>query len=431
MELEYSEASLMAHIMVNYNAIDDIKVLGEESPFYEYNYNIILQSIKQAVTEHHGESRRIIKRRVYHLFEAKTGNRLNDIEKSIRDYQRDIDIVDLEKMFLEYYKKRKLSIIGGSVVNALNDEDSAESLISRVSTDIMRLDESCDSQSGMSKKDAVQALIDKAQGILAGDKVYVTSGIRSIDNYVKPVLGECWMIAARPSIGKSAFAMSHMEHNAYEKGSTCYFLSAEMPVDQIINRFAQIRTGIVFDDEWLEGKEPTPRGGELLRVAAEIGKDSRYIIEKTTDRRISNIRSMIRKAKRNNPELEIVYIDYIQKLQVDKSSSSRQRNDEIEEISDTITDIAADLNLLIFPLAQIKRQENDKVIPNMDSLKGCGRLEENANGVIIIHRESRESPEVVLNIPKNRNGKVGFSKCSYDMAVTKFHGGIQYDDDKF
>jgi len=422
-EIEYSESSLIARVITDFNAIDEVRILSQDAPFSNHNYNIILQGLKQSLQEHTGESRRVIKHRLFQLYKAKTGEGLPKIYKEIISHERGAEIKDLERMFMEYYTKRQLQVIGGVLVNALTDEKVSDDIVSYASTTLAQLDDFNVSETTKTNKDHCSALFDELERMQNGEIIKVKLGIAEIDRIIGGVeRKQVIVIGARPSMGKTAFALTLMDHFVFDLDKKCAFISVEMEENKLFNRLVQIRSGVNIN----HASRSQGSYANFTNTAALMAGSQNLIIRKTTDRKIGNIRSICRKLKRDNPDLECIFVDYMQKI---LSNSKKENVETIEEVSGVLTDMASDLDVVMFPLAQLRRQQEPKKLPTLEGLKGSSRIEEDADMVLLIHRDSRDSQEAAILVDKNRDGQTGKAIINFKTDITKFHGGNEYYDD--
>lgn len=422
MELEYVESALMARLMDDYNTLDEVKVLSEEAPFSDYKFNIALKCIRQSLAEGEGETKRVIKRRWFELFKKQTSISGATFQNDLRGYTSYSDTATeaIEKNFMEYYAKRKLSALGGLLVGCLHDDKLSEDHITHVNNVVTQLDDITIQENVISTKDCHEALIEEMERKLQGDETYIKTGLYELDKIINGVLKKkIYILAARPSMGKTALALTMMDHFVFNLGLKCAFISVEMTEASLYKRMVQIRSGENFDDCF--GKSGM---NHLLQTSDAMHKNENLIIKKTTDRRIGNIKSIARRIKRDNPDLSVIFVDYIQKVL--SNDPKKEMTPTIEEVSGVLTDMADDLNVVMFPLAQIRRPSDGKEsqTPTLNQLKGSGRLEEDADGVFIIHRLSRDAEDAAIIVDKSRDGATGIAQVGYKKNITKFTSGI-------
>ena len=233
------------------------------------------------------------------------------------------------------------------------------------------------------------------------------------------------LIAARPSMGKTAFVLNIAQYIAFKKNKSVAVFSLEMSKEQLVNRLfslesqvdAQaIRTGNMKDSDW----------EKLIEGAGIIGK-SRLIIDDTPGISISELRSKCRKYKLEQG-LDIVIIDYLQLMTGSVGRSSESRQQEISEISRSLKGLARELSVPVVALSQLSRaveQRPDKR-PMLSDLRESGAIEQDADVVMFIYRDEYYNKDSEFKkqaeniIAKQRNGPVGTVNLAWLGEYTKF-----------
>ena len=231
------------------------------------------------------------------------------------------------------------------------------------------------------------------------------------------------LIAARPSMGKTAFVLNIAQHVAFKQNQTVAIFSLEMSKEQLVNRlFAlesqvdsqNIRTGQLNDTEW----------EKLIETAGIIGK-SNLIIDDTPGISIAELRSKCRKYKLDN-NLSMIIIDYLQLMSGSGKSDSRQQ--EISDISRSLKAIARELSVPVLALSQLSRavEQRPDHRPMLSDLRESGAIEQDADVVMFIYRddyynhdtEKKDIAEII--IAKQRNGPIGTVELAWIPKYTKF-----------
>ncbi len=253
-------------------------------------------------------------------------------------------------------------------------------------------------------------------GVATGfyDLDYKTAGLQPSDLI---------LIAARPSMGKTAFVLNIAEHVALRSNITTAIFSLEMSKDQLVKRILSMhskvdsqsmRSGDLSDDDWLK----------LVESARTIG-NSNLIIDDTSSISIGELRSKCRKFKLEH-NLGLVIIDYLQLMSGSKKSESRQQ--EISEISRSLKGLAREINAPVVALSQLSRaveQRPDKR-PMLSDLRESGAIEQDADVVMFIYRDdyyNKDSEDAGVSeiiIGKQRNGPTGTVKLAWLSQYTKF-----------
>ena len=246
------------------------------------------------------------------------------------------------------------------------------------------------------------------------DLDYKTSGFQPSDLI---------LIAARPSMGKTAFVLNIAEYMAFRSNETVAIFSLEMSKEQLVNRLfalesrvdSQIlRTGNLSDNDW----------SSLIEAAGVIGR-SNLIIDDTPGISVSELRSKCRKYKLEH-NLGIIMIDYLQLMQGSRKSESRQQ--EISDISRSLKEIARELQVPVVALSQLSRavEQRPDHRPMLSDLRESGAIEQDADVVMFLYRddyynhdtEKKDVAEVI--IAKQRNGPIGTVELAWLPRYTKF-----------
>ena len=231
------------------------------------------------------------------------------------------------------------------------------------------------------------------------------------------------LIAARPSMGKTAFVLNIAQHVAFKKNLTVAIFSLEMSKEQLVNRMfslesnvdaQKLRTGQLNDQEW----------ERLIESAGVIGK-SNLIIDDTPGISISELRSKCRKFKLEH-NLSMIIIDYLQLMTGSGKAESRQQ--EVSDISRSLKAVARELGVPVLALSQLSRaveQRPDKR-PMLSDLRDSGAIEQDADVVMFIYRDDyynhdtdRKGVSEII-IAKQRNGPIGTVELAWLPEYTKF-----------
>ncbi len=236
------------------------------------------------------------------------------------------------------------------------------------------------------------------------------------------------LIAARPSMGKTAFALNIAQYVAFRKDMTVAIFSLEMSKEQLVNRLfsmeskvdsQHLRTGNLSDDEW----------EKLIESAGVIGK-SNLIIDDTPGISISELRSKCRKYKLEH-HLDMIIIDYLQ-LMTGSGRSTDSRQQEISDISRSLKALARELNVPVLALSQLSRavEQRPDHRPMLSDLRESGAIEQDADVVMFIYRDDYYNKDTdrknisEIIIAKQRNGPIGTVELVWLPDFTKF-GNLQ------
>ncbi len=239
--------------------------------------------------------------------------------------------------------------------------------------------------------------------------------------------GELIIVAGRPSMGKTTFAMNIAENAAIGNKTSVAVFSMEMPGEQLAMRMISslgridqhhIRTGQLTDEDW-------PR----ITSAVHMLSEANLFIDDTPAMSPNEVRARARRLKRKHG-LGLVVIDYLQLMQVHGGSENRAT--EISEISRGLKALAKELNIPVIALSQLNRsleQRPDKR-PIMSDLRESGAIEQDADLIVFIYRDevyNDDSPEkgmAEIIVAKQRNGPIGKSVLTFLGKYTKFENYI-------
>lgn len=238
------------------------------------------------------------------------------------------------------------------------------------------------------------------------------------------------IVAGRPSMGKTAFAVNLAENAIIKEGMSVALFSMEMSGEQLSMRMMsslgridqhKVRTGKLDDDDW-------PR----LTSAVEILKDARLYIDDTPALTPAELRARCRRLAREHG-LDMVVVDYLQLMQVPGSKENRAT--EISEISRSLKAMAKELDIPVIALSQLNRslEQRPNKRPVMSDLRESGAIEQDADVIVFIYRDEvydDESPDkgiAEIIIGKQRNGPIGTVRLSFLGRFTRFENYVEDD----
>ncbi|MDD7267240.1 MAG: replicative DNA helicase [Lachnospiraceae bacterium] len=277
-------------------------------------------------------------------------------------------------------------------------------------------------------KEIVLTALDRIEHLskLSGAVTGVPTGFTDLDYRTAGLQpSDLILVAARPSMGKTAFVLNIAEYAAVRspKKVTTAIFSLEMSKEQLTNRLLSmeshvdaqaLRTGNLEDAQW-----------EQLVEGASMVADSALIIDDTGSISISELRSKCRKYKLEY-NLGLVIIDYLQLMSGGKAESRQQ---EISSISRALKGLARELNVPVIALSQLSRavESRPDKRPMLSDLRESGAIEQDADVVMFIYRdeyynkdESEDKGKAEIIIAKQRNGPVGTVKLKWDPQYTRF-----------
>jgi replicative DNA helicase len=277
----------------------------------------------------------------------------------------------------------------------------------------------------------VVALMDRVNELAenpAGDVTGVRTGYYDLDSMTAGLQkGDLIVLAARPSMGKTAFALNIAEHVCIKEELPVLVFSMEMGAAQLALRLVgslgrinqqNLRTGRLADDEW----------GRLADAVEKLGRVSMFIDE-TAGLSVAELRARARRmARQFGGTLGLIVVDYLQ-LMSGSGGSDENRATELGEISRGLKALAKELQCPLIALSQLNRSVESRTDkrPMMSDLRESGAIEQDADIIMFIYRdeyytkEACKEPGVAeIIIAKQRNGPVGTVKLTFLKPLTKF-----------
>ena len=242
------------------------------------------------------------------------------------------------------------------------------------------------------------------------------------------------IVAARPAMGKSAFAINIATNVAVQSGKGVAIFNLEMSKDQVGNRILcsealvdsnKVRTGKLDDEDWMKIATATSRLSEAP-----------IYIDDTPGITVMEIRAKCRKLKLEK-DIGVVVIDYLQLVQA-SSKKNASREQEISEISRALKILAKELQIPVIALSQLSRsaEKRDDKRPMLSDLRESGAIEQDADIVFFLYRDDYYNPDseeknvAEVIIAKHRGGSTGTVKLSWLPSYTKFGNLDRYHTDE-
>jgi replicative DNA helicase len=255
----------------------------------------------------------------------------------------------------------------------------------------------------------------------------VPSGFAAIDHLLagfKPA--DMVVLAARPSMGKTALALSIAQNAALKFGKSVGFLSLEMSKEQLVDRMFASLLGV---DSWKlhKGQLTDEEFGRIGGVMDELSR-ANIFIDDSVGSSITEVRAKARRLQMEHG-LDMLLIDYLQLMSSDSASAMGNRVQEIGEISRSIKQLGRELKIPIVALSQLSRAVENRPgkIPQLADLRESGAIEQDADVVMMMYREDyyeedSDRPGVTdIYIRKNRNGPTGRAELMFKKEQLRFY----------
>lgn len=423
-----AEQSVIGSMLMNKDAIIAASEIVESSDFYQHQYGVMFEAMVELFNEGKPVDLVTVQDRLKEKDVPPEVSSLEFIREIVIMVPTSANVKSYANIVREKAVLRRLIKVTEEIANTCYaGKEKLEDVLSQTEKSIFDLLQSKNSGEFVPIRQVALNVLEKieqaskSQGTVTGiptgfiDLDYKTSGMQPSD-FV--------LIAARPSMGKTAFVLNLVEHIAVKKGFPCMVFSLEMSKEQLVNRMLsmesnvdsqKLRTGSLTDSDW----------DAVVEGIGTIGK-SKLIIDDTPGISITELRSKCRKMKLEYG-LSMVIIDYLQLMSGSKKGGDN-RQQEISEISRSLKALAREMDAPVIALSQLSRacETRQDHRPMLSDLRESGAIEQDADVVMFLYRDDyynkdTDRPNVAeVIIAKQRNGPIGTVELLWRPEYTKF-----------
>lgn len=415
-----AEKAVIGGIFLKQNALTDIAEFLSPDDFYNKDLKMIYASILDLYNENKAIDPILIL--------EKNKNIKNDtFYEVIESVQTAANILEYARIIKDKAKLRNLQDSATKIVEMTSDEEeTTEDIIDRSEALIFKIAENSNTRNVISIKDMMTSEFQRLQNTYdnKGTTVGISSGFSDFDqmtNGFNP--SDLVILAARPAMGKTAFALN-LALNAAKTNKSILIFSLEMSSSQLLQRFIaieagiglqKIRTGFLSENDW--GR---------MGLASETLMKTQLNIADLPNATVMEIRTVARRMKAAG-KLDMILIDYLQLIK-GSSGKNENRQQEISDISRSLKGIARELDVPIIALSQLSRATEQRADrrPMLSDLRESGAIEQDADMVAFLYRDDYYNEEseakgiTEIIIGKQRNGPVGTVKLRFFHELTKF-----------
>lgn len=311
---------------------------------------------------------------------------------------------------------RRLAALGAEMQESATDPtaDPGE-IIRRIDAMASQLGAANESSKLVTIEQAAREAIARMQSASEGQGPAVPTGIYSLDARTGGFYpGDLVILAARPSIGKSALAAQIAMHNA-GKGRSALFVSLEMDAPSIAAR--ELAGELGCEVRRIRAGKVTPIQKTQAEAFADHLKGVPLRIHYGRSATVSQVRGLSRLIAAKPEGLALVVVDYIGLMNA--NDRRKPRWEQVSEISSDLKTLAQELNVPVLACCQLGREAEGKP-PTLAQLRDSGAIEQDADVVLLLHRESRDATAATLNVAKYRNGATFELPLGFEPATTSF-----------
>ena len=424
-----AEQSVIGAMIMDKEAVMVAAELLVREDFYHQQYGIVFEAITELYNENQPVDMVTLQGRLQKKDVPPEISSLEYVGELVTAVPTSANIKYYANIVKEKSTLRRLIKVTEGIANQCYlDRDSLDDILAGTEQEIFNLVQNRGTGEFVPIKQVVLDALEKIEqasknkgnvtGIATGftDLDYRTSGLQPSDLV---------LIAARPSMGKTAFVLNIAQYVAFHSDMCTAIFSLEMSKEQLVNRLfslesrvdAQLlRTGNLADADW----------EKLIEGAGAIGR-SKLIIDDTPGISIPELRSKCRKFKLEH-NLKLIIIDYLQLMSGSGSRRSDSRQQEISEISRSLKGLARELRVPVVALSQLRRQVEQRPDhrPMLSDLRESGAIEQDADVVMFIYRDDYYNKDTAdkniaeIIIAKQRNGPIGTVNLVWLPQFTKF-----------
>lgn len=423
-----AEKSVLGGIFLKPDIFGDVIEILSSSDFYKTGHKLIYEAMRDVYNSGMAIDPIVVinKLKKSEKFDELVGEEL--FFEIISDVPTAANIIEYAKIVKEKATLRRLGEVGTKIVElAYEGYEEVDNILDKAEGMIFKISENVDSKDLVSLKDVI------AQEFVRLEKVYqnkgvatgISSGFSDFDQMTSGFHpSDLVILAARPAMGKTAFALNLALNAAMKSKKGVLLFSLEMSSSQLLQRLLsieagiglqKIRNGFLDPDDW--GK---------LGLASMKLSNSEINIADLPNVNVLEIRAIARRLKAAG-KLDMIIIDYLQLIKGNNGKSDN-RQQEISEISRALKGIARELDIPIIALSQLSRATEQRADrrPMLSDLRESGAIEQDADMVMFLYRddyynedsEDKGLTEVIIG--KQRNGPVGTIKLRFFHEYTKF-----------
>lgn len=436
-----AERAVLGAILLNKDAFEAVSSIVKAEDFYSDNHRVIYEALVSIVGKN--------QRADYVLLseELKKSQKLEAVGGILYLTNLTTDIVDAynvedhAKIVRDKAHLRKLIHVANAVESmAYREEEETEDIVNRAEQMVLDVSGTTKGESSFSAmRDVVYETIDRInelqrhKGILTG----VSTGFKDLDNLTSGLQkSDLILVAARPSMGKTAFTLNIAQNVAMKSKKNVAFFSLEMSKTQLVARVlaavaginsGRIRNGQLSQEDW----------GKAINALNDLAEAPLYI-DDTSGLTPQLMKKKLRRLIQEHGELGLVVVDYIQLMENGGKKMADNRQQEVSAISRQLKIMAREFNVPLIALSQLSRGVESRAdkTPMLSDLRESGSLEQDADIVAFLNRENYQDTEDTSDgvetqviIRKHRNGELGIVKLWFEGAYTRFRDLAYREDD--
>lgn len=423
-----AEQAILGGIFVEPDLFEEVLEIVSPEDFYKNMYSVIFRSMLEVYRESNEIDMVLIKNKLLQVHQFTEEQINEELSNILENSFSAVNLKEYARLVREKAILRRLGEAGRKITEiAYRDDRDAEDILDEAESIVLKVDQQKKGKEIISLREAAKIEFDRLERIEAnqGETVGVTTGFSDLD---KDTGGwnpsDLVIVAARPAMGKTAFALNLVLNAAKKGNKSILVFSLEMSTQQLYQRFMSIEAGVALSK--IRNGHLDSKDWGRLGAATDIIGNYDITIADIPNVNVLEIRALARKIK-SRQDLDMIVIDYLQLIR-GSSARSESRQQEISEISRSLKSLARELDIPIIALSQLSRSPESRPDkrPMLSDLRESGAIEQDADVVIFLYRDdyyNQESPDAGITeiiIGKQRNGPTATVKLRFFHELTKF-----------
>lgn len=436
-----AERAVLGAILLNKDAFDTVSSIVKSEDFYSDNHRVIYEALVSIVGKNQRADYVLLSEELKKLQKLEAVGGILYLTNLTTDIIDAYNVEDHAKIVRDKAHLRKLIHVANAVESmAYREEEETEDIVNRAEQMVLDVSGTTKGESSFSAmRDVVYETIDRInelqrhKGILTG----VSTGFKDLDNLTSGLQkSDLILVAARPSMGKTAFTLNIAQNVAMKSKKNVAFFSLEMSKTQLVARVlaavaginsGRIRNGQLSQEDW----------GKAIHALNDLAEAPLYI-DDTSGLTPQLMKKKLRRLIQEHGELGLVVVDYIQLMENGGKKMADNRQQEVSAISRQLKIMAREFNVPLIALSQLSRGVESRAdkTPMLSDLRESGSLEQDADIVAFLNRENYQDTEDTSDgvetqviIRKHRNGELGVVKLWFEGAYTRFRDLAYREDD--
>lgn len=425
-----AEQSVLGALMLSDDAWDQAAETVSEADFYRKEHRLIFKAIKQLVDESKPRDALTVAETLKRMGELEAAGGPAYLGEVVKNTASAANVKAYAEIVRERSILRQLISVSYEISDAAYQPQGATSdqILDEAERKIFAIAEQQEKGSG---PQSLGILLSKVTSRIeelysSGDELTgLATGLKDIDKQTSGLQkGDLVIVAARPSMGKTTFAMNLVE-NVVMNAKAALVFSMEMPAESIVMRMmsslgrvdqTRIRTGKLEEEDW----------GRFSSTMSLL-QDKKLFIDDTPALSPTELRARARRvARENGGKIDLIMVDYLQLMRVPGLENNRVN--EISEISRSLKALAKEMECPVIALSQLNRslEQRPNKRPVMSDLRESGAIEQDADIIMFIYRDEVYNPEsqdkgtAEIIIGKQRNGPIGMQRLAFLGRYTRF-----------